>query len=119
MKTNSEKGQNPSLGDWVTVLLGLWILVSPFVLGFSQHTAPMLNNIAVGAAIILLSLINARGGEVVAGAIVVLGGWLFLSPFVLDFSIEAFLTSNVATAFVVIASAAVSEGLRPGTQHQR
>ena len=94
-------------------------MVSPFVLGFSQHAAPTWNNVSVGAAILLLALANGRGGEVVAGGMVVLGGWLFLSPFVLDFSLGAFLTSNVPTAFVVIASVAVSEGLRPGTAHQR
>src|SRR5579859_3033576 len=97
-----ENRRTPSTADWAIVLFGLWVVGSPFVLGFSGNVEALWNNIAVGAAIILLALANGRGGELVAGGIVVLGGWLFLSAFCLDYTNAAFLRNNVVMAFVVI-----------------
>lgn len=119
MMTSSGKTRALSAADWANVLMGLWIVVSPFVLHFSWNTAAMWNNIAVGAAITLLAVANAVLGEVMAGGLVLLATWLFFSPFVLHFAYIAFPGNNVLMAFAVIAGAAASEGLRPGTVHQR
>jgi len=40
--------------EWITLALGIWILVSPWVLGF-QHTSAMKANIAVGALVTYLA----------------------------------------------------------------
>lgn len=34
--------------EWINLLIGIWLIVSPFVLGFSMHTAAMWNFIVVG-----------------------------------------------------------------------
>ena len=43
--------------EWVNCILGLWIAVSPWVLGF-QHTAAMFVNLAVGILIVYLAMLD-------------------------------------------------------------
>jgi len=43
--------------EWVNLLLGLWLIVSPWVLGF-PHTRAMHFSIAVGAAVAFLALLE-------------------------------------------------------------
>ena len=44
------------IGNWVVGALGLWALVSPFVLHFSGTTIAMRNNVIVGAAVSILTI---------------------------------------------------------------
>lgn len=41
--------------SWVMLLLGLWLIISPFVLGFGGLTRPMLSTLIAGIAVVLLS----------------------------------------------------------------
>jgi hypothetical protein len=43
--------------EWVNLLLGLWLVVSPWLLGFA-HTRPMHYSIAIGAAIAFLAALD-------------------------------------------------------------
>ncbi len=97
--------------EWANVVLGTWVIISPFVLGFTRNRPAMWNNIAVGLAIVLVALLSGWGNGVIPGLFVPLGVWLFASPFVLGFSGTAFLWNNAIMAFAVIAAAAISEGL--------
>lgn len=97
---------------WVNILLGLWVGVSPFVLGFSRNTAAMWSNIAVGVAVVFLAVASEWGNGLVPALIVPLGAWLFWSPFFLGFSDAAFLGNNIIMAFVVISGAVCSEYMR-------
>ena len=99
----------------VQMLLGLWLIFSPFILGFSASRAAMWNNIAVGLACLLLATGNKWEDGGVQALIVPLGIWLFISPFVLGFSTAAFVLNNILTAFVVIAWGLISEGWRSAT----
>lgn len=56
--------------DWVSGLLGAWLLISPWMLGFSGAMAPTLTHIVVGVATIVLAIwsINEHeGGHLTAG----------------------------------------------------
>ena len=97
---------------WGNILLGLWVVVSPFVLGFSRNAAAMWSNIAVGAAVVFLAVASERGNGLVPALIVPLGAWLFWSPFFLGFSGAAFLANNIIMAFAVISGAVCREYLR-------
>lgn len=44
------------VGNWVVGALGLWALVSPFVLHFSDATMAMRNNVIIGAAVTILAI---------------------------------------------------------------
>lgn len=42
--------------EWLNFVLAAWLIASPWVLGFSAHTAAMLNAVIVGALVVVLSL---------------------------------------------------------------
>lgn len=37
--------------EWVNILLGIWLILSPFVLGFAESTSPLANAIILGLLI--------------------------------------------------------------------
>jgi len=43
--------------EWIGIVVGLWVLASPWVLGF-QHAKPMPVNVAVGLAIAFMSALE-------------------------------------------------------------
>lgn len=50
--------------EWVNIVLGVWLVVAPFVLGFEDVAAVTLNHIAVGAIVVgdaMIVLARARG----------------------------------------------------------
>jgi len=49
--------------SWLNALFGLWVLVSPWFLGFSSFTAPLWNNIIMGIIVIVLSCWSAFASE--------------------------------------------------------
>jgi SPW repeat len=101
---------------WANTLLGIWVVLSPFVLGYGRSHAAMWSNVAVGLVIILLSLASQSGHETLVQAVIVpLGVWLFISAFVLRFSSVPLFWNNVVMSFLIIAGVLVTEGLRQGT----
>jgi len=44
------------VGNWIVGALGLWALISPFVLHFSGATLAMRNNVIVGAMVTILTI---------------------------------------------------------------
>ena len=43
--------------EWLNLIVGLWTLVSPWLLGF-QHTGAMRVHVAIGAAVVILEAIE-------------------------------------------------------------
>ena len=43
-------------GSWTQLFLGVWILISPWLLGFNSITVMMWSNLIVGVAIILVNI---------------------------------------------------------------
>ena len=73
--------------SWLNVLVGIWLFISPWVLGTTSDAATAWNAWIIGAAIFVVALI-ALGATASASAAapwvnVVLGVWLFISPWVL------------------------------------
>lgn len=48
---------------WIVFLLGLWVLVSPWILGFSAYTLAMWSNVVAGILIIIYSLWELFGNK--------------------------------------------------------
>jgi len=42
--------------DWINAVLGLWLVVSPFILGYSATMAALWNTIIVGLMVIVLAV---------------------------------------------------------------
>lgn len=73
--------------DPVNALLGVWVLLSPWALGFQDNRTMMLNAVIVGAALVAAALgaifVPRAWEEWTEG---VLGLWLIVSPWGLGFS---------------------------------
>jgi hypothetical protein len=54
--------------SWCNALLGIWLVISPFLLGFGHLTHAMLNNMIVGVLIALLALTSVRASKLEHGA---------------------------------------------------
>lgn len=72
--------------DWTVLLLGAWLLLSPFLLD-QNHAAATSNAHIVGLCFVLfgaVALVEPRMWEEWLN--LALGGWLVVSPFVLGFA---------------------------------
>ncbi|MEK7193983.1 MAG: SPW repeat protein [Patescibacteria group bacterium] len=49
--------------NWVKLVLGLWVAVSPWILGFSGITTALWSNIIAGALIAIFALWGLFGGK--------------------------------------------------------
>jgi len=95
--------------DWANLVLGLWLVLSPWILGFSGTSSATWNAVLLGLAVGLLSLLRLQGGPLwEEGANVVLGVWLILSPWILGFSGEAGATWNAVIVGLLVGLLALS-----------
>src|SRR6516162_3075039 len=82
--------------DWINYFLGLWVFGSPWFIEHAMIGAQpgagsrgMLNLWVVGPAVILLTTLVINGIVIGAGArlaVLALGAWLLLSPWIIGFS---------------------------------
>jgi hypothetical protein len=94
----------------VSAVLGLWLAVSPWMLGFHSDVAAMPNAVIAGLAIFAIALAASfRPQFWQPWASLLLGAWLAASPWALDF---AFLNEAKLGAVVVgILVAALEAGV--------
>ncbi len=93
------------LADGVSILVGLWLIASPFVMGFSAMTGEMWNNVIFGALIALLGLVRLympEQAEWMSWLNAVFGLWLILSPFVLSYPTVVDLWDNIIAGLIVV-----------------
>lgn len=93
--------------DPVNALLGVWVVLSPWALGYQDTRVAMVNALVVGLALIAAALgaiFVPRAWE--EWTEVVLGAWLVMAPWVLGFSMLYQATlSTVVTGLVIVALA--------------
>ncbi len=109
------------LQDWLNLLLGLWILISPWVLGFIQdaaaaETATGIGFLIVAAEVFTFSRLRPLEEWINLG----LGAWLALSPWLLNISSAAaridFIGSGLAVCLLAVYELADS-WRNPATHH--
>jgi hypothetical protein len=91
--------------DAVNAVLGVWLVASPWALGFMDQTMPMANAVIVGLALLAAALgaiFVPRAWEEWTEA--VLGLWMVISPWMLGFGDMA-RTAAVVTGLVILALA--------------
>lgn len=73
--------------DWAGILIGAWMLVSPWVLGYSDQYAATMNALILGAVLVVEAFLNLDVHNIAEeGLDLVAGLWLVISPFVLGFA---------------------------------
>ncbi|WP_404299987.1 SPW repeat protein [Alicycliphilus denitrificans] len=93
--------------DPLNALVGAWLVLSPWVMGFQEQMAPTASSVIVGLALIAASLgavFMPRAWEEWSQA--GLGLWMVVSPWVLGFSSQmGIMRVAVASGIVVLALA--------------
>jgi len=81
--------------DWLNLLLGAWLFISPWVLGFakttaentSTHSSAAFNAWIFGVIVVILSIAAlARTQPWEEWLNLLAGAWLFISPWVLSYT---------------------------------
>ncbi|WP_045235118.1 SPW repeat protein [Deinococcus pimensis] len=101
--------------DWVTLVLGVWLIISPYVLGFTGVART--DAVIVGVVVVLVSVWalfvpTSQGAE---WCDLLLGVGLFVAPWVLDFSPNTAADWNawiVGALLVVLSGAALPDAAR-------
>lgn len=90
--------------DWAGIALGAWLMVSPWVIGFTDHQAATMNALIMGAILVLEELLELGVHEMAEEWIdVVAGLWLVASPFALGFaSVTPAAVSTVAVGLLTV-----------------
>jgi hypothetical protein len=99
--------------DWVNVVLGVWLVVSPWALGFANHEKAARVAWLAGAAVVVFAAIGAYMQEAWEEAItVVLGLVLMGAPWAFGFDDQRTATANIAASGVLVMVFAVWAMLR-------
>lgn len=107
--TTATAGKRSSLGiGWLNAVFGVWLIISPFALGFTNNPGGMVNNIATGLLLLFLTFAGMRFG-LLRAMIVLVGAWLYASAFILAVPNHHFLWANLILAPLVLVSAVSSE----------
>lgn len=75
-------------GSALNVIAGIWLIISPWVLGFSNLQTPLWDTLLCGIAVLILAAIRLGTVGTVGLSWInfLVGIWLLISPFVLGFS---------------------------------
>ena len=94
--------------DPISLIAGLWMIASPWVLAYQSESRPMWNAVILGvliAAAALGALFKVSAWKEWAN--VVFGAWLVVSPWVLGFSALQVATLNAVIVGVGVAALAI------------
>ena len=96
--------------DWVGVAIGAWMLISPWVVGFSDHQAATMNALVMGTILVLEEMLELGVHETAEEWIdLVAGLWLIMSPAALGFgSLMSASASTIAAGLLTVLFAALA-----------
>ena len=97
----------------LNILLGAWLIVAPFILGYSGAMVELGNDIAIGVLLIGSSwwILAAMTGQVGASLLQLVGGlWLIAAPFYFHYEklSRAYTNDLIAGILVVMVGATAS-----------
>ena len=96
----------------INLILGLWLIIAPFVLGFTAHTHSEWNTIIVGILVATIAAIRIWGGRGASWLSWINAGlalWLIVSPWIYGNSdISAILWNDIIVGVVVLVLSAWS-----------
>lgn len=94
--------------DWVNLLPGLWLFISPWALDYATHQNAAWNAYVAGAGIVVFAAIAAYMPKAWEEAVnTVFGVWLVLSPYVLGFAVHTAVAFNTVAMGVLVMAFAV------------
>jgi hypothetical protein len=94
--------------DVAMLILGLWLIVSPFILPYGDYTGiAAVNSYILGAGVVVFAAIALARPQMWEEQVnLILGVWLFIAPFVLGFQAEtAPLVNHLVVGLLIAADA--------------
>lgn len=91
---------NARTASGINVIAGIWLIIAPWALGYSNIDAAVWNDVLVGIAVVILAGIRTatpNRSTGVSWANVALGVWLIIAPFILQYG--AYAMGNAGAAF--------------------
>jgi ABC-type molybdate transport system permease subunit len=73
----------------INILLGIWLIIAPWVLGYAHLTTAQTNDIIVGIIVAIVAAVRSFGSYNMRGwswINILAGIWLIIAPFVLGYS---------------------------------
>ena len=101
--------------EWVNLVVGAWVFISPWILGFSQDPASSWSAWVLGVLLVVVALwaLAAPFSTAAVWIVGALGVLVFLSPWVLGFAGLANPAWSAWITGVVVAVAAVWDLVQP------
>lgn len=117
------RAKRAELTSFLSVLVGLWLVISPFDLGYSHLTVPTDASVITGILVVILACVRHLApdqAEWSSWGIAVLGLLLVLTPFVLGHSTEPVPTSDnvVLGSITFVLGVAGARDARTSTQQE-
>lgn len=115
MATTTMQATQIKTASGFDVLAGIWLIIAPFALNYSANAGSTVNDIVVGAVVILLAgyeMIGEHFRQSTASWLnVLLGAWLVFAPFALNIPSGSAAMWNDLIAGVVIGGLALYSAL--------
>jgi SPW repeat-containing protein len=95
----------------INILLGVWLIVAPFVMGYSSSTLELANDVAIGVVFIGCSwwILAGLTGQIACSALEFVGGlWLVATPFYFHYEKMSRVYANNVVIGVLAAMLAAS-----------
>jgi hypothetical protein len=112
MNTNTTGIAAARWQDWASFTLGLWLALSPWIVGYTEHESATGNAVFLGLALALGCHFEAAFDEAAPEWLNLAAGlWLVIAPFVVGFSAVPVATANsiaVGSLVAVLACSALS-----------
>ena len=104
-------------GGVITLLAGLWLIISPFILNYSNLGVSSTNAVIMGVIVGVLALVNLASYEAAwAGWInFLLGLWMIIAPFALGHSGIGTVVTNEVILGIIIAAFSLTSALSGST----
>jgi hypothetical protein len=89
--------------SWINILLGIWVIISPFALGFGYVPRAMWNNVILGIVIAIVAIIRTSTSRQSAWSWVnvLLGIWVIISPLALGFVLGNAIWNNFILGIIM------------------
>ena len=106
---------------WLSLVLGLWLVASPYLIGYGPLNAVATgNNMLVGILIVVCSIWTLVGGKGLAGVSAfqaLTSIWLIVAPFALQFRALPHVLANDATVGIIVLLISLGEEWSLGHRH--
>jgi hypothetical protein len=106
--------------SWLSLLLGAWVIASPWIWGYDDVHGAVANDLAVGTSVIVLTLAGTVFPSLNA-LCAIAGMWLLLAPWVIGYGDEGgpvgisdAIAGTLISALAVAALSAAARRITPG-----